>query len=140
MSHSKCYRSTAALFESFELEVVKKVSFEGKWQVFCNINIQLYVMVSHSNGGVRYASLYIHSFPFLRPHFLAYVGIERTTYSAYEEDGRDYYPIDVLERLAELYQVGVGELLDKYTHYIWSMERAVLLNLKQPTVFRGRLF
>jgi len=156
MSHSKCYRGLTALFENFELEVGKKASFEGKLHVFCNINSQLYVMVCHSNSGVRYAPLYIHSFPFLRPHFLAeaekvnigsddpanittladklryyrhrnrllqrevadYVGIERTTYSAYEEDGRDYYPYDTLQRIAEFLKVKVTDLLDDYNTFL----------------------
>jgi len=154
--YSKYYRVLTAFFEDLGVEVGKQAPFEGKWCVFRNVNSRLYVMVSHSNGGVRFAPLYIHSFPFLRPHFLAEaekvnngsdsldkfeavadklryyrrrkgllqrevadcIGIERTTYSAYEEDGRDYYPIDVLEQLAELYQVGVGELLDEYNTFL----------------------
>ena len=152
----QCYRGLTALFEDLELEVGKKASFEGKWHVFCNINSQLYVMVCHSNSGVRYAPLYIHSFPFLRPHFLAesekvnigsddpanfitianklryyrhrnglfqrevadYVGIERTTYSAYEEDGRDYYPYDTLQRIAEFLNVKDADLLDDYNTFL----------------------
>jgi len=113
-------------------------------------------MVCHSNSGVRYAPLYIHSFPFLRPHFLAeaekvnigndspakfdtvadrlryyrhrkgllqrevadYAQIERTTYSAYEEDGRDYYPYDTLQRIAEFFKVKVADLLDDYNTFL----------------------
>ena len=154
--YRECYRGLTALSENFELEVGKKTSFEGKWHVFCNINSQLYVMVRHSNSGVRYAPLYIHSFPFLRPHFLAeaervnigsdapanfitiadklryyrhrngllqrevadYVGIERTTYSAYEEDGRDYYSSDILENIADFFKVKVADLLDDYNTFL----------------------
>jgi len=36
-----------------------------------------------------------------------YVGIERTTYSAYEEDGRDYHPIETQEHIAGLYGVDI---------------------------------
>ena len=154
--YRECYRVLTALFENLEGEVGKQAPFEGKWRVFGNMDSRLYVMVCHSNGGVQFAPLYIHSFPFLRPHFLAeaervnigsdspekfdtvadklryyrhkkgllqrevadYVGIERTTYSAYEEDGRDYYPIDVLQRIAEFLEVGVADLLDDYNTFL----------------------
>ena len=124
--------------------------------MFCNVDSRLYVMVCHSNGGVRFAPLYIRSFPFLRPHFLAeakkvnigsdspekfetvadklryyqhrngllqrevvdYAQIERTTYSAYEEDGRDYYPSDTLESIAEFLEVSVADLLDDYNLFL----------------------
>lgn len=47
-----------------------------------------------------------------------YVGIDRTTYSAFEAPGRDYYPLKVLSRLAELYEVSVTELMDDYHLFI----------------------
>ena len=156
MLNSKCYRGLTALFEDLGAEVGKQAPFEGKWCVFRNVDSRLYVMVCHSNGEVRFAPLYIHRFPFLRPHFLAeaekvnigsdspkkfetiadklryyrhrrgllqrevadYMGIKRTTYSAYEEDGRDYYPFDVLERLAGLYGVGISYLIDEYNAFL----------------------
>ena len=34
-----------------------------------------------------------------------HVGVERTTYSAYEEYVRDYYPSDMLENIAEFLKV-----------------------------------
>ena len=40
-----------------------------------------------------------------------FAGIDRSTYSSYEEDGRDYYPID---KIAELFSVPVTELLDEF--------------------------
>ena len=69
--YRECYRGLTALFKDLGVEVGKQAPFEGKWCVFSNMNSRLYVMVCHSNGGVRFAPLYIHSFPFLRPHFLA---------------------------------------------------------------------
>ena len=43
-----------------------------------------------------------------------YAGIDRTTYSSYEEIGRDYYPLDKMELIAELLDVPVTELLDDF--------------------------
>ena len=41
-----------------------------------------------------------------------YVGIDRSTYIHYEEAGRDFYPKEHMEKLAELFEVPVDMLLD----------------------------
>lgn len=41
-----------------------------------------------------------------------YAGIDRSTYIHYEEAGRDYYPKEHMERLAELFEVPLETLLD----------------------------
>ncbi|MCL1786998.1 MAG: helix-turn-helix domain-containing protein [Defluviitaleaceae bacterium] len=145
-----------ALFEVLALEDGKCTPFDGKWRVFCDLGRHLFAMVCHSNSGVKFAPLYVYSFPFLRPHFLAdaekvnigndspekfdtvadklryyrhkkgllqrevadYVGVERTTYSAYEECKREYYPLDVLERIANHFEVDVVGLLDGYHTFL----------------------
>jgi DNA-binding XRE family transcriptional regulator len=51
-----------------------------------------------------------------------YAGIDRSTYSSYEETGRDYYPIEKMELIAELLEVPVTELLDEFNgdpHILW---------------------
>ena len=115
--------------------------------------------------------MYIYSFPFLQPHFLAEaekvnigndspakfdtvadrlryyrhkkgllqrevadcVGIERTTYSAYEEDGRDYYPVDILERIVELYGVKIAEVLDDYNLFLLNGQASQVKALRKKT-------
>ena len=100
-------------------------------------------MVQNIMGEVKFAPLFIHSFPLLAPHHLLesekfnirfsdpseiteiadklryhryrkallqrevadYIGIDRSTYIHYEEYGRDYYPIDNMEKLAALFGV-----------------------------------
>lgn len=49
-----------------------------------------------------------------------YAGIERTTYSSYEEVGRDYYPIEVMQKIAQLFSVPVTELLDKFNLFLYN--------------------
>lgn len=48
------------------------------------------------------------------------IGIDRGTYSGYEENGaRDYYPLDKLVKLAELYDAPLEMLLDEYNAFLY---------------------
>ncbi len=47
------------------------------------------------------------------------LGIYRTTYSTYEEGGKDYYPIEHMQKLAELYEIPVTDLLDDYNMFLY---------------------
>jgi len=41
------------------------------WRTFDWLSRTLVIMVRYSNGGVKFAPMFIHQFTFLRPHFLA---------------------------------------------------------------------
>ena len=47
-----------------------------------------------------------------------YAGLDRTTYTNYEE-GRDYYPVDKLGKIAELFSVEMTELMDEYNLFLY---------------------
>lgn len=47
-----------------------------------------------------------------------YAGIDRSTYIHYEEAGRDYYPKEHMEKLAELFEVPLEHLLDDYNLFL----------------------
>lgn len=49
-----------------------------------------------------------------------YTGIDRTTYIHYESKELDYYPVDKLEKLAELFGIDVIDLLDDYNRFIMT--------------------
>ena len=49
-----------------------------------------------------------------------YAGIDRSTYIHYEEYGRDYYPLDKMEKIAEVLGVPVTELLDEYNMFLYN--------------------
>ena len=49
-----------------------------------------------------------------------YVGIERTTYHTYEADERNYFPLEILEQIAELLEVTVVDLLDDYSTFLYN--------------------
>ena len=48
-----------------------------------------------------------------------YAGINRSTYIHYEEAGRDFYPKEHKEKLAELFEVPLENLLDDYKAALW---------------------
>lgn len=47
-----------------------------------------------------------------------YAGIDRSTYIHYEEAGRDFYPKEHMEKLAELFEVPLEDLLDDYNLFL----------------------
>ena len=48
-----------------------------------------------------------------------YAGIDRGTYTHYEEVGKDYYPVDKLGKIAELLDVEITELMDDYNLFLY---------------------
>ena len=114
-------------------------------------------MVRHTDIGISYAPFYVHSFPFVQPHFLVdsekfnltysdlreiestadklrwcryrkgllqrdvadYAGIDRSTYVHYEDATRDFYPLDKMKKLAELFETPLEDLLDEYNLFLY---------------------
>ncbi len=66
-----------------------------------------------------------------------YIGVDRSTYIHYEEMGRDYYPIENMEKLATLFGVPVTELLDDFNMFLYNdqgkqiREKRMSLNMTQ---------
>ncbi len=60
-----------------------------------------------------------------------YAGIDRSTYSGYEEVGRDYYPIEQMKRIAELYAISVTALLDEYNTFLYHGQGHQIKTLRQ---------
>ena len=48
-----------------------------------------------------------------------FAGIDRSTYTSYEEYGRDYYPIEHMVKIAVPLEVTVDELLDEYNTFLY---------------------
>lgn len=49
-----------------------------------------------------------------------FAGLDRSTYASYEEIGRDYYPIETMLKIAELFSVPVADLLDEYNLFLYN--------------------
>lgn len=50
----------------------------------------------------------------------AYIGMDRGTYANYEDNQRDYYPIENMQKIAKLFGVPVTELLDDYNLFLYN--------------------
>jgi DNA-binding XRE family transcriptional regulator len=62
-----------------------------------------------------------------------YAGINRTTYIAYENGGVEYYPLDILSKIAILFEIDIKILLDDYHRYLYNGQG------KQVKALRKRL-
>lgn len=61
-----------------------------------------------------------HKMGLMQKDVNAYLGLYRSTYARYEKAGKDYYPIEVMEKLARLYEVEVTDLMDRYNLFIYN--------------------
>ena len=46
--------------------------------------------------------------------------MDRGTYSGYEENVRDYYPPDIMDKISSLLEVNVYELLDDFNRFLYD--------------------
>ena len=60
-----------------------------------------------------------------------YAGIDRSTYIHYEEAGRDFYPKEYMEKLAELFEVPLEDLLDDYNLFLLRGQGAQIKAMRQ---------
>jgi len=49
-----------------------------------------------------------------------YAGIDRTTYISYENGSVAFYPLDILSRIAELFEIDIKLLLDDYHRFLYD--------------------
>lgn len=59
-----------------------------------------------------------------------YIGIDRGTYSGYEEPSRDYYPIENMEKIARLFGVKITDLLDDYNLFLYKGQGKQIKSLR----------
>lgn len=76
---------------------------------------------------------YRHKHSLLQKEVAQILGIDRGTYSRYETDENDYYPIEHMDKLAVIYDIPVTELLDDYNLFLYHNQgkqiRAMRLDL-----------
>ena len=71
----------------------------------------------------------------------AYVGLHRGTYAGYETPGtRDYYPLDKLSLLAELFKVPLEYLLDDYNTFLYKGQGRQVKALRESMGLSRREF
>ncbi|MEZ3454749.1 MAG: transcriptional regulator [Oscillospiraceae bacterium] len=57
--------------------------------------------------------------------------VDRKTYSRYEENVLDAYPLDKLEKAAVYYEIDITELLDKYNLFLYRGQGAQIKGLRK---------
>ena len=71
----------------------------------------------------------------------AYVTLHRGTYAGYETSGaRDYYPLDKLSALAELFDVPLDYLLDNYNRFLYEGQGQQVRALRESMGLSQREF
>ena len=56
----------------------------------------------------------------LQREVAAIAGIDRSTYIHYEDAARDYYPLEIMEKIAPVLGVHVTELLDDFNMFLYN--------------------
>ena len=59
------------------------------------------------------------------------IGVDQKTYMRYEEYGRDYYPIEHMQKLAGMYDVPVESLLDDYNLFLCKGQGKQILEVRK---------
>lgn len=60
-----------------------------------------------------------------------YLKIDRSTYIRYEHGEMDYYPIDKLKSIAELFHIDVTDLLDDYNRFLYDGQGQQIRTLRK---------
>jgi len=94
-------------------------------------------LITNTADKLRYYRYKKHLFQFA---VADYAGIDRTTYSNYEEKNRDYYPLDKLCKIAELLEVDVTCLLDEYNLFLFNGQGNQLKALRKSRKITQRDF
>lgn len=59
-----------------------------------------------------------------------YVGVDRSTYIHYEEYGRDSYPKEHMEKLADLFEIPLEDLMDEYNLFLLRGQEEEIRSLR----------
>ena len=74
---------------------------------------------------------YRHKNGLLQKEVADYAGLDRSTYSNYESNERDYYSIEIMRKFAELYSVPVTALLDDYNLFLYHGQGKQIREMRQ---------
>lgn len=107
--------------------------------------VQPHLMVDAEKFNIRYAypsqidnttdelRWYRHNKGLLQKDVADYTGIYCKTYCRYETGGVDYYPIEVMQKIAGLFSVPVTELLDDYSLFLYYGQGQQIRAMRQLT-------
>lgn len=151
---------------------------EPKWRILAQVSENIYILCSTSDGYVRYAPMYIHSFRLIAPRKLLeaqlfnqqyqnyediptvqdrlrwcrhhmglmqkevadMIGITRGHYIDFEVGYVDYYPKEIVDKLAALYQVPVDDLLDDYNRFLYQGQGKMIREYRESLGLKKKQF
>ena len=61
-----------------------------------------------------------HHMGFMQKKVAERIGVKRTHYIEFETGNVDYYPKEIVDKLAGLYQIPVEDLLDEYNQFLYT--------------------
>lgn len=149
-----------------------------KWRILAQVSENIYILCSTSEGYVRYAPMYIHSFRLIAPRRLLeaqlfnqqyqnyedipnvqdrlrwcrhhmglmqkevadLIGISRGHYIDFEVGYVDYYPKEIVDKLAALYQVPVDDLLDDYNRFLYKGQGKMIREYRESLGLKKKPF
>ena len=68
------------------------------------------------------------------------IGITRTQYIEYEVGSVNYFPKEIVDKLAELYQVPVCDLLDEYNRFMYQGQGCLLMKYRESLGMKKKPF
>jgi Predicted transcriptional regulator len=81
-----------------------------------------------------------HSKGLLQRDVADYAGIDRGTYVHYEDTTRDFYPLDKIEKLAELFEAPLEDLLDEYNLFLYRGQGRKIKAMRKAQGMRQQEF
>lgn len=85
-------------------------------------------LINHTGTKIRY---FRYKRGLHQKDLAEYVGFTRSTMVYYEDEERDFYEIDVLEKFAELLEVDLLDLLDDYNLFLYQGQSAKLKGFRK---------
>lgn len=85
-------------------------------------------MITEVSDKLRY---YRHKKGLYQIDIADHLGIQRSSYSAYEEHQKDYYAPALMDKIAEILEVDVYDLLDDYNRFMYDGQGAYIKSLRK---------
>ncbi len=134
MAHSGEKASFAPLYiHSFQL-LQPHLLADGEKYNKPGLNLKAYKSTSEKLRLCRYQKSMLQS------EVAQYIGIDRTTYSSMEEVERKYYPIDILRRIASLFEVDIVDLVDEYNLFLYQGQGLQIKFIRKSARLTQKLF
>lgn len=118
---------------SFQFLCPKKLTDSERF----NIKYPDPLMLTTTADKLRY---YRYKKSLLQREVAVYAGMNDSTYIHYENPEHEYYPLDKLERIAELFGIDVTDLLDDYNRFLYNGQGSQIRKLRKSMSMTQYMF